>query len=97
VNDWTEFRLGDLIRIRHGWPFKSELCSEDLSGRPIVINIGNYQYTGGFRFDTTNVREYRGEYPDEYELSPDESEIQKFFYFRTVRLTESLRQTELEE
>jgi type I restriction enzyme, S subunit len=34
------------------------------------VSIGNFRYTGGFRFDTTVTKEYRGEYPKEYELSP---------------------------
>jgi type I restriction enzyme S subunit len=63
-------KLGDLISIKHGWPFKSELFSEDLTGRPIVVAVGNFQYTGGFRFESTTVKEYRGDYPEEYELEP---------------------------
>ena len=66
----TLVTLGDLIEIKHGWPFKSELFSEDLTGKPIVVNIGNFRYTGGFRFDTTTLKEYRGAYPKEYELVP---------------------------
>lgn len=69
---WGEQRLGDLIEVRHGWPFKSKSFSEELTGRPIVVNIGNFEYTGGFRFSTTTVKEYRGTYPKEYELSPGE-------------------------
>src|SRR5882724_225316 len=61
-------RLGDLVSIKHGWPFKSELFSEELTGKPILVNIGNFNYTGGFRFGSTRVKEYRGEYPKEYEL-----------------------------
>lgn len=70
ASEWKDVHLGELIEVKHGWPFKSELFSEQLSGRPIVINIGNFRYTGGFRFESTTVREYRGEYPKEYELSP---------------------------
>jgi type I restriction enzyme, S subunit len=72
AGEWTESRLGDLIEVKHGWPFKSELFTDELSGRPIVVNIGNFRYTGGFRFESTTVREYRGDYPREYELSADE-------------------------
>jgi len=65
---WERIRLGDIIFIKHGWPFKTEFISGELTGRPIVVNIGNFEYTGGFRFDSTRVREYRGEYPPDYEL-----------------------------
>jgi type I restriction enzyme, S subunit len=70
AGDWPEVRLGNLVSIKHGWPFKSELFSEESSGGPIVVNIGNFRYTGGFRFEETQIKEYRGEYPQEYELSP---------------------------
>ncbi|MDE1862997.1 MAG: restriction endonuclease subunit S [Thaumarchaeota archaeon] len=68
MSSWEMIRLGDLVSIKHGWPFKTEFISEDLTGRPIVVNIGNFRYTGGFRFDDTKVREYRGDYPPEYNL-----------------------------
>src|SRR4051794_35517222 len=68
--DWSDARLGDYVRIKHGWPFRSEFFSEELTGRPIVVNIGNFRYTGGFRFESTNVKEYRSDYPKEYELVP---------------------------
>jgi len=67
---WDEIALGEVIKIKHGWPFKSEFFSEELSGKPIVVNIGNFRYEGGVRFDSTTIREYRAEYPREYELTP---------------------------
>src|ERR1043165_6937879 len=67
---WPEARLGDLVQIKHGWPFKSQFFNEELTGRPIVINIGNFRYTGGFRFRSTTVKEFRDDYPKEYELTP---------------------------
>lgn len=68
ISGWTSCRLGDLIEIKHGWPFKSELFAENLTGLPIVVGVGNFRYTGGFRFGETTVKEYRGSYPDEFEL-----------------------------
>jgi len=70
TTQWPRVRLGDLIKINHGWPFKSEFFTEERQGRPIVVNIGNFRYTGGFRFDSTMVREYTDSYPKEYELLP---------------------------
>lgn len=69
-SSWKEVRLGDLVSVKHGWPFRSELFSEQLTGRPIIVSIGNFRYTGGFRFESTTVKEYRGDYPAEYELKP---------------------------
>ncbi|MGD9588732.1 MAG: restriction endonuclease subunit S [Pyrinomonadaceae bacterium] len=67
-NGWRDVHLRDVIKIKHGYPFKSEFFSEDLTGLPIVVGVGNFKYTGGFRFDSTTTKEYRGEYSKEYEL-----------------------------
>jgi type I restriction enzyme S subunit len=67
---WRPIRLGDVVEVEHGWPFKSEYFAEHLTGGPIVVNIGNFRYSGGFRFDTTTTKEYRASYPPEYELRP---------------------------
>jgi type I restriction enzyme S subunit len=67
---WKRVRLGDLVKVTHGWPFKSEFFTEERQGRPIIVNIGNFQYTGGFRFESTTVKEYASDYPKEYALSP---------------------------
>lgn len=67
--DWRLTRLGDIVSIKHGWPFKSEHFSEELSGRPIVVAVGNFRYDGGFRFQETGIKEYRDSYPEEFELS----------------------------
>src|SRR5712691_10420051 len=66
---WREVQLGALVKIVHGWPFNSRCFSEELTGKPIVVNIGNFEYTGGFRFHSTTVKEYRSEYPSEFKLS----------------------------
>ncbi|MDF5720223.1 MAG: restriction endonuclease subunit S [Rhizonema sp. PD37] len=68
--EWRQIKLGWLISVKHGWKFKSEFFMEEGSGKPIVINIGNFKYNGGFRFNETNVKEYSGEYPAEYEMLP---------------------------
>ena len=68
--EWETCKLGDLIEIKHGWPFKSELYSEILTGKPIVMSIGNFDYEGGLRLDSTVLKEYRGEFPGAYSLDP---------------------------
>src|SRR5437868_279783 len=69
---WQEIRLGDYVRIKHGWPFKSEYFSEYVDDKPVVVNIGNFKYTGGFRFDSTTLKGYLGDYPEEYVLEPND-------------------------
>lgn len=69
---WPEVQLGDLVTVKHGWPFKSEYFTEFQNGEPIVVNIGNFNYTGGFRFDSTSLKGYRGNYPEEFILKPND-------------------------
>ncbi|MCK0510922.1 restriction endonuclease subunit S [Aromatoleum buckelii] len=71
-SDWPWTRLGDLLEIKHGWPFKSEyftVSADDLA-LPIVVAIGNFEYTGGFRFDQTQVKRYSHTFPADYALQP---------------------------
>jgi type I restriction enzyme S subunit len=63
AGDWEKVRLGDLVTITHGWPFKSEFFTEERAGRPIIVSIGNFKYSGGFRFESTTIKEYTADYP----------------------------------
>lgn len=70
TSSWRRCSLGELLRIKHGWPFKSDSFALELTGLPIVVSIGNFDYAGGFRVGNTTWKEYRGDYPKEYELDP---------------------------
>ena len=70
MSEWKETTLGELIDIKHGWAFKGEFLSESLSPQNIVVGIGNFNYSGGFRFESTRLKEYTSDYPKEYELVP---------------------------
>jgi type I restriction enzyme S subunit len=37
---------------------------------PVVIGIGNFDYAGGFRFDSTTLKRFSGSFPAEYILEP---------------------------
>jgi type I restriction enzyme, S subunit len=65
-----DYRLGDGCTIKHGFAFRGEFMTTEGSGAaPIVVNIVNFQYSGGFRFGETKVQRYLGAYPREYELN----------------------------
>ena len=70
VSEWKPCRLGDLIAVKHGWAFKGGEMHENMASGPVVVAIGNFDYTGGFRFDSTRVKRYSGKFPKEYVLSP---------------------------
>jgi type I restriction enzyme, S subunit len=67
---WQVTQLGDLISIKHGWPFKSEYMTKSFAEGPVVVGIGNFEYSGGFRFENTTLKKYTGEYPKEFVLKP---------------------------
>ena len=70
MSEWKETTLGNLINIKHGWAFKGEFFNETNQPQNIVVAIGNFNYSGGFRFDSTRTKEYLDSYPKEYELIP---------------------------
>lgn len=62
------YRLGDGCSVAHGYAFAGMTESDD-ERLPIVVNIGNFQYTGGFRFESTKVQRFTGEYPERFRLA----------------------------
>lgn len=72
VAEWKPTKLSELIDVKHGWAFKGTGMSEGLHKEPIVVAIGNFNYTGGFRFGSTRIKRYTEEFPDEYILKPND-------------------------
>ncbi|WND35388.1 restriction endonuclease subunit S [Streptomyces sp. BB1-1-1] len=68
MSNWKRSKLGDLLKVHHGFAFAGEGMTDALTGRPIVVSIGNFNYSGGFRFSSTRVREFIGDYPPEFNL-----------------------------
>lgn len=64
---WPVVRLGEMARIKHGFAF-SGMSAELGKDLPVVVGIGNFNYSGGFRFDSTNLKRFAGDFPEEYEL-----------------------------
>jgi restriction endonuclease S subunit len=69
TGSWTPTFLGDVVRIKHGFAFSGMTENSDKT-LPVVVGIGNFDYTGGFRFESSKVKRYVGEYPPEFNLSP---------------------------
>jgi type I restriction enzyme, S subunit len=65
---WRLARLGDLVSIEHGFAFKSKFFSGSACDVPIVVSVGNFDYSGGFRFGSTAIKGYVGEFPDRFRL-----------------------------
>ncbi|MEY8491509.1 restriction endonuclease subunit S [Lachnospiraceae bacterium 29-91] len=57
-------KLGDLLTIKHGFPFKGEYFSD--KGEYIVLTPGNFYETGGFKRILGKEKYYLGIFPEEY-------------------------------
>lgn len=57
-------KLGDLLTIKHGFPFKGEFFSDE--GEYIVLTPGNFYEAGGFKRILGKEKYYLGTFPKEY-------------------------------
>ena len=57
-------KLGDLLTIKHGFPFKGEFFSDE--GEYIVLTPGNFYEIGGFKRILGKEKYYLGTFPKEY-------------------------------
>ena len=64
---WTNARLGDFMRIEHGFAFKGEHFTD--SGKHVVLTPGNFHEQGGFRARPDKDRFYAAAYPERYLLN----------------------------
>jgi type I restriction enzyme, S subunit len=63
---FSEVQLGDLIRIKHGFAFKSDLFREQ--GKYVILTPGHFFETGGFRDRPDKDRFYAGDVPEDFIL-----------------------------
>jgi type I restriction enzyme S subunit len=67
---WHETTLGQLLKIEHGFAFKSKYFSE--AGEFVVLTPGNFHESGGFRARPGKDRFYRGKFPSKYLLAKND-------------------------
>ena len=67
---WNDVTIGDCCSIRHGYAFEGPDMSARATDGPIVVSIGNFQYTGGFRFGATTLKRATIDPPKDYVLQP---------------------------
>lgn len=61
------YKLGDLIKIKHGYAFKGDYISTEDNG-VVLVTPGNFNIGGGFKEDKCKF--FVSNYPDEYVLKP---------------------------
>ena len=64
MSEMTVTSLRDKIYIKHGFPFKGEYFSTE--GDYIVLTPGNFEESGGFKFDADKAKFYIGKIPSDY-------------------------------
>ena len=67
MSEWKEYRLGDFLKVKHGYAFKGEnIVTEETPN--ILVTPGNFNIGGGFKSD--KFKYYKGdEFPKEYMLT----------------------------
>ncbi|MBE9586463.1 restriction endonuclease subunit S, partial [Mucilaginibacter sp. JRF] len=63
---WETITLGEEIKIKHGFAFKSEFFSE--KGKYVLLTPGNFYERGGYKDRVEKQKFYVGEVHDEYIL-----------------------------
>ena len=64
MSKWKRYKLGELLRVKHGWAFKGEFFSD--TGVQSILTPGNFYESGGFKANPSKDRFYSGDYPKEY-------------------------------
>src|SRR5690554_1338290 len=67
-NNWKTYTLGDLIKIKHGFAFKGKYFTTD-EGKSLLLTPGNFEASGGIKFNWSKQKYYTGDYPSDYILS----------------------------
>lgn len=65
---WANHKLGDFIKIKHGFAFKGEYFADE--GECVLLTPGNFFEEGGFRRRTEKDRYYIGDFPNCFILKP---------------------------
>jgi type I restriction enzyme S subunit len=66
MSEWKEYKLGEIINVKHGYAFKGEYFS-DIQTLDILLTPGNFNIGGGFK--KGKLKYYNGDYPISYVLS----------------------------
>ncbi len=63
---WEKSRIGDFLRIKHGYAFKGEHFASD--GRFVLLTPGNFKPEGGFQSRGDREKYYNGPVPEGFIL-----------------------------
>jgi type I restriction enzyme S subunit len=66
MGKWRQQKLGDVLKIKHGFAFKGEFFSD--AGEFVLLTPGNFEEGGGLKLKGEKEKYYTGEFPDEFLL-----------------------------
>ena len=69
MEEWKEYRIGDVCRIKHGFAFKG-IHFVDEPQKYVCVTPGNFALKGGFKNDKPKY--YNGPIPKDYVLQKDD-------------------------
>jgi type I restriction enzyme S subunit len=64
---WEVKRLGEILKIKHGYAFKGESFTTD-KNQNLLLTPGNFEMQGGIKFNWGKQKFYLGEFPSNYVL-----------------------------
>ncbi len=66
MSEWKEYKLGEIVDIKHGYAFKGKFFSIEAT-KNILITPGNFKIGGGYKGN--KLKYYNGFVPDNYILN----------------------------
>jgi type I restriction enzyme S subunit len=69
MTSWKEYKLSDIVSVKHGFAFKGEYFSDEPTA-DILLTPGNINIGGGFK--SSKFKYYDGDYPKEYVLKEND-------------------------
>jgi len=69
MEEWKEYKIGDVCRIKHGFAFKG-IYFVDNQQKYVCVTPGNFALKGGFKNDKPKY--YNGPIPEDYVLQKDD-------------------------
>ncbi len=69
--NWKTYKLGDLIKIKHGYAFKGDFFT-NIINENVLLTPGNFHATGGIKFNWEKQKFYEGTVPKDYILNKND-------------------------
>ncbi|MBD3654677.1 restriction endonuclease subunit S [Kangiella sp.] len=66
MSEWKSKKLGDFIKVKHGYAFKGKSITDEETDA-ILVTPGNFKIGGGFK--SSKFKYFNSDYPEDYVLS----------------------------